>query len=439
MYEEIDPQEPVSPTSLNRHNSSRSFRRHTLRKLADQVVLGTTEFSEVLPELFRYISDPATLFDAWANRDRRGPTASGPDGARYSDFTGVHRWKVCQRLSDSIQAGTYRSRAEREIQLPKSGGTGTRPIVLTSIFDRVVHHAIAGTLGLFVDPKLDPHSCGYRSKRDRRLALAWAEHYTFKHGRSWWVTADIKNAFGSIPIPRLLDIVRMSFPDDRLVELVTQCLHRPGHDTANRRGLRQGSCLSPLLMNLYFDHFIDKPWRLKRPGVSILRYADDLLLLSSTRGEADASLHDLKTILKPTALTLKHPEAEGSIHDLDQSRVKWLGFSIRKWGDRLGMKPLPSAYSTLADTLKRIHEFDNPSVRVYSTIRGWFSQQGPCYQATKRNVVYDRIASLCLAEGFDVIPNRKEAMRIWRTASTNWLGVQAKLTKQLSDGIVTSA
>ena len=434
-YEEFCTGQPVDPSALNRHDSSSKQRRWKLQKLARQVHAGSTAPSELAPVLVPYIADAATLHGAWGVRERRGRKAPGPDGVQYGDFVGEHRWEACRILQGRILSGEYRSRPERVVRFPKAGGIGTRPIVLTSILDRVVHHAIADTLGPFVDPKLDPHSCGYRSKRDRRQALAAAVLYTGRDARSFWVTADIRNAFEHIRIPRLLDVVRKWFPDDRLIELIDRCLRRPGLNESNGRGLRQGSCLSPLLMNIYFDHFIDKPWRKKHPDVPMLRYADDLLILATSQRLAERCFDDLKTMLEPNGLALKNPKAAGSIWNLDADpcpRVPWLGFCIWKHRRGLGVKPAPQSYDRFAEKLAKVHEFDNPSVRVYRSVEGWFGQLGPCHPWTKSGIVYSKIASRCREAGFDEIPDLEKVNAIWNNAYEQWQAVQVSVVGALS-------
>ncbi len=437
-YEEFDTGEPVDPLSLNRHNCDSDQCRRKLQKLAKQFHAGTTYPSEVASVLMPYIAKAATLHQAWdarERRERRKPKAPGPDGKRYGDFVGEHRWGGCRILRGKILSGEYRSRPERVVQVPKAGGNGTRPIVLTSIFDRVVHHAIADTLAPFVDPKLDPHSCGYRSKRDRRQALALAELYTLRHERSFWVTADIRDAFENIRIERLLDVVGKWFPDDRLIELIRRSLQRPVGSESNGQGLRQGSCLSPLLMNMYFDHFIDKPWRKKHPDVPMLRYADDLLILANSEVIANECFDDLKTLIAPNGLALKNPNAEGSIWNLDADpcpRVPWLGFRIWKHRGGLGVKVPPQSYDKFAEKLAKIHEFDNPSLRVYHSVEGWFTQQGPCFTSMKRDIVYRRIADLCREAGFDEIPDRKEATDRWGKAYEEWSTLKENVSRGFS-------
>jgi hypothetical protein len=96
-----------------------------------------------------------------------------------------------------------------------------------------------------------------------------------------WVAVDVKDAFCNVPIPRLLDLVRKNLIDEDLVRFIKRLL-----DGAKLPGLRQGGPLSPLFLNLYLDHCLDKMWRKLFPGIPLIRYADDILLLCRSRKEA---------------------------------------------------------------------------------------------------------------------------------------------------------
>ena len=66
-----------------------------------------------------------------------------------------------------------------------------------------------------------------------------------------------------------------------------------------RRGIPQGSPISPLLANLYMRRFVVacKKFGLEQSlGTSIVTYADDLVILCR-KGNAEAALHHLREIM----------------------------------------------------------------------------------------------------------------------------------------------
>src|SRR4051812_44973032 len=100
-----------------------------------------------------------------------------------------------------------------------------------------------------------------------------AELLATEQQRVVWITADLKDAFGSVPLPRLMDLVGKRLPDARLTDLLRRIVGD------QKKGLPQGGPLSPFLMNLYADHFLDQKWRQQFPETPGIRYIDDELIL----------------------------------------------------------------------------------------------------------------------------------------------------------------
>jgi acyl carrier protein phosphodiesterase len=71
---------------------------------------------------------------------------------------------------------------------------------------------------------------------------------------------------------------------------------------ASTPGLRQGGSLSPLLLDTYLDHFLDRRWRKRHPKIPLPRVADDLLVLSRTAKEAKKAHATLEALLRPAGM-----------------------------------------------------------------------------------------------------------------------------------------
>ena len=102
------------------------------------------------------------------------------------------------------------------------------------------------------------------------------------------------------PQHRLLDVVRYRLPDEGIVRLIERMVL-----TETGRGLRQGGCLSPLLLNLYLDHHLDRRWRMRHPDLPLIRVADDILVLTRNQEEAQQTWTDLREMLLPAGMPLK--------------------------------------------------------------------------------------------------------------------------------------
>jgi RNA-directed DNA polymerase len=106
--------------------------------------------------------------------------------------------------------------------------------------------------------------------------------------------------------------------DRRVLHLIKMWLESPVEETDdrgrktrtaaardNRRGIPQGSPISPLLANLYMRRFV-LGWKMlgleRSLGTRIVTYADDLVILCR-RGKAEEALSRLREIMGKLKLT----------------------------------------------------------------------------------------------------------------------------------------
>jgi RNA-directed DNA polymerase len=91
-----------------------------------------------------------------------------------------------------------------------------------------------------------------------------------------------------------------------------------------RRGIPQGSPLSPLLANIYMRRFVlgSKKLSLEESvGTRLNTYADDLVILCR-KGNAEAALHHLRAIMGKLKLTVNEDKTPGR-------RVRLSGLHVR--------------------------------------------------------------------------------------------------------------
>jgi hypothetical protein len=197
--------------------------------------------------------------------------------------------------------------------------------------------------------------------------------------------------------------------------------------TKTKRGLRQGGNLSPLLLNLYLDHFLDKKWLRQHPDLTLLRWADDLLVMSSAWEEAQQAYQDLRLLLSPTGMMLKGTP-EQAIHDLrDSGYADWLGYRLSKGKKGLVINTTESAWDSLAEKLEQDQEKDCSPLRANQTIMGWISQLGPCFNSTDLIQTYARIVTLAHMQAFDEILTMEQVRQHWRSAYMRWQHVRRNI------------
>jgi retron-type reverse transcriptase len=365
--------------------------------------------------LLERVADSRTLRLAIDYLASDGGSAPGPNDQRLDELDGTARWELARSLGKSIRTGCYRPGPVRQIKIPKGPGRGYRTISLANIQDRVVERAIVSIVQPILDPRFAATSFGYRPKRGREDALATAEVLAATSGCWVWVAEDVKNAFDQVPHGRLIDIVRGHLPAADIQNLIENVIKNK-----KGRGLRQGGNLSPLLLNLYMDHFLDRPWARQHGATPLLRVADDLLVLAHDLEQAQQARQALEERLRPAGLPLKGTP-QTTIHDLASgATVTWLGFDVSRSNQRLVVRLTEKNWDRLAEHLELAHTKPQSPIRAYETIVGWVGQLGPCALEQDLDEVHARIADLARTSGFEEFPTREDTHAYWRQAQTRW-------------------
>ena len=141
---------------------------------------------------------------------------------------------------------------------------------------------------------------------------------------------DVADCFGSIPHSGLMSAVEERVSDRRLLALLRALLRAGVMEQGSLQrpvtGTPQGGVVSPLLANVYL-HRLDRAWR----GAygTLVRYADDAVVICRTQGQARAALARLTALLADLGLEPK--AAKTRIVQLAEGGegVDFLGFHHR--------------------------------------------------------------------------------------------------------------
>ena len=400
-----------------------------LRRHEEAARLALTEGGNVLAETLKRlrsrIADTRMLRLAWDKLCSHGGPSPGTDGLTYLDFEEIEVWPLLRLASSAISDGSYRPGPVREVRIPKSHGDGQRRLEIASVVDRVVAKSAQLALSPLLDPTFAELSFGFRPGRTRNQAMARAEHIARQQGRWVWLRADILDAFDAVPTKRMLDVLRKRLPATDVQELIQKIIGSRG-----RRGIPQGNPLSPLLLNLYLDHVLDRRWKKQQPHVQLIRYADDLLLLCRDATEALAAGNTLAKRAREIGMPLS--EQKTRMGHLESSEgVEWLGYQLRREDGDLTAQISETGWRNLRNHLEQAYWFAATPILAQRILDGWFVQQGPAYDPRTKNDVLDRLrgilSDLYLLEALDT----KRVTTMWRRGREQWHQERQRAVKAL--------
>jgi group II intron reverse transcriptase/maturase len=269
------------------------------------------------------------LWRAWVNV-RRNDGAAGIDKTTLVmvEEYGVDR--LLDEVASELRDGGYRPLPARRVFIPKPGVSERRPLSIPAVRDRIVQAACKIVLEPIFEADMADCSFGFRPKRAAHDALQVLIDESWR-GRRWVVETDIANCFEAIPHEKLIQAVEERVCDQAVLKLLRAIL-RAGvmQDGTVRRpvtGTPQGGVVSPLLCNVYL-HRLDRAWSTREHGV-LVRYADDVVVMCSSRGQAEAALARLTDLLAELGLEPKAAKTRIVHLEVGGEGFDFLGFHHR--------------------------------------------------------------------------------------------------------------
>ena len=244
----------------------------------------------------------------------RKDAAVGVDGVTWERY-GQNLEENLQGLHKRMKTMRYRHQPILRVHIPKGKGK-TRPIGISTTEDKIVQGAISELLEAIYEQDFLDCSYGFRRGRKAHDAMRALDRAVGQGAANWILEADVADFFGSLDRPKLKEILQERLADRNLLRLIGKCLHvgvLDGEEFSEPdEGTVQGSCLSPLLGNIYLHHALDR-WfeaevkpRLKGKA-ALVRFADDFVVGFERRDDAEQVMKVLAERLAEYGLQL-HPE-----------------------------------------------------------------------------------------------------------------------------------
>ena len=303
----------------------------------------------------------------------------------------------------------YEPQKIRRVYIDKPGKSEKRPLGIPTIRDRIVQECMRIVLESIFEAQFFAHSYGFRPMRDAPMALERTKELVFNTGYYWIVEGDISKCFDRIDHSILLKrLYHMGVKDRRVLQIIKAMLKagvmENGVTTKTKEGSPQGGPLSPLLANIYLNEFDQE---MARRGVKMVRYADDIVVVTKSKRAAEHMLESCRKFLEGKLKLTMNLQKSKVVSLFSIRNFKFLGCCLGKNGRGIYIRV---HRNSLQKAKQKLRELTNRSqgrnvrmvmAKVKEFIRGWI---GYFYIADMKRIL----------QSWDKWLRRRIRMYIWK-------------------------
>jgi len=243
-----------------------------------------------------------------------------------------------------------------------------RPLGIPAVRDRVAQEAIRRLLNPIFEPLFHDASFGFRQGRNCHQALSKVLEY-HDAGLQIILDADIKGFFDNLPHKVIMEAVAAQVADGNILRLIQKFLRsgvmEEGVFKPTTVGTPQGGVISPLLANIVLNHL---DWKLDKAGYRFVRYADDFVVVTQSRPQAEEALKLVTQTLAELGLSLSAEKTRISTY---RSGYAFLGFKMSRRSRNMRDKSKRKFEEKVRELTCRSHNFAQEVIeKLNRVIRG---------------------------------------------------------------------